>query len=150
MLTPKYRQPSLLPEEAGILGDLTPQESRIAIAVLQSLTNDLRWKQYRDREDLAGYCYVVSESMYHMLGREDQGYSAWQMEWEGVSHWFLMGPRYGSKRVIDVTSSQFMEVPEYNLSKRRSFMHPSPSKRARILIERAEKLLSAEGVNNEG
>jgi GNAT superfamily N-acetyltransferase len=67
----------------------------------------------------SGHCYVASQSLYHMLGGEEAGYSAYQMEHEGVSHWFL---RNSKGRILDPTWRQFQTKPDYSQARRSAFL----------------------------
>lgn len=122
--------------------DTTPDFSdtpldEVAATLIEALSPDLLKKEWRDQEDrkpLAGYCYVVSETLYHTWGKQN-GYQPTQIEWEGVSHWYLSDM---TGDVIDLTSSQFDTTPDYPLGKRRGFLTKEPSKRSQTLISRLE------------
>jgi hypothetical protein len=106
--------------------------------VRAALSDDLLKPEYRRREGrgaTSGHCYVASEAIYHLIGK-DQGLVPFQLEHEGDSHWFLADVQ--RRHVVDATADQFATLVPYAQGRRRSFLHPSPSRRARELIARVE------------
>lgn len=98
-------------------------------------SNDLAHKKYeRKNAPLASMCYPASEAIFHMWGRYN-GFEPHQVNHEGVSHWFLKNPV--TSQVIDATSAQFETPVNYAAGKRRAFFTKLPSKRAKILLQRA-------------
>lgn len=116
--------------------------SQICEAVKASLTDELRQKQYRGRPDMGGYCYIASEAIFSLnltVGPERRLIPI-HMTHESVSHWALgdLGTLNDmSYAVIDLTTDQFKTTPAYHEAHRRSFLTTQPSKRAKIVIERA-------------
>ena len=103
--------------------------------IVSLLTDDDRKSKYRgDPNPYRGHCYVASEALYHLLGGKNcpAVLLPFQMRWEDDSHWFIL---LGGK-VIDPTSRQFEEEPDYHLAVSRMFMSPSPSKRTRAVMRR--------------
>lgn len=101
-------------------------------AIKKALTPDLLKSGY------TGHCYVASEAFYHLFGKE-YGYKPCQMKHEGVSHWFL---KQGAS-IVDITANQFATKPNYwsKAARGRGFLTKQPSKRAKILIEKVERIL---------
>lgn len=93
------------------------------------------YKDLEGRTPLTGHCYVVSEAIYHLWGR-DNGYKPHVMKHEGGTHWFL---KRGDD-IIDLTSGQFKASPDYRKSRSCGFLTKIPSKRAKILILRFEEI----------
>lgn len=115
--------------------------TRIVDAVKESLTPELKQKDY-PAEGMGGYCYIAAEAIYHLQRNHGTNFGGelvpMQMQWEGVSHWFLKSGEYE----LDITKMQFNILPDYSLAKHRAFFTKQPSKRAQIVIDRAlDKLL---------
>ncbi|MCA9718079.1 MAG: hypothetical protein KC468_25635, partial [Myxococcales bacterium] len=121
-------------------GAVSERSLRIARAVRDSLTPDLRHKGTRASEDDGdtGFCYVASEAIWHMLGGAESAYQPHRIVHERRSHWYLMNP---SGSVIDVTVGQFRRCPPHESGARRAFLHPTPSKRAKLVLTRARARL---------
>jgi hypothetical protein len=96
---------------------------------------DFEVKNHYPSEDnpLAGWCYVASEVLYHVLGGKEAGWKAVQMQHEGVSHWFL---EHEDGTIVDITAGQFEVAPKYKLGKGRGFLTKKPSKRAQAILAR--------------
>lgn len=97
---------------------------------------------------LAGHCYVASEAFYHLNGGSEKWVPQYvEVPWEKngtrvtTEHWFLKR-RDGSK-VLDLTAEQFtengIEVPYYEATGR-GFLPPTPSQRAKQVMEAATAL----------
>ena len=98
------------------------------------LTDDLLKPIYRNmanRKPTTGHCYAASEAIYHMLS----GCKPMQINHEGGSHWYLLGP---SGEVLDATADQFSTPVPYNLGKGKGFLTKAPSKRATEIIRRVQ------------
>ena len=81
-----------------------------------------------------GNCYVTSESIYHLLGGKDAGWTPCVLRLDsGRTHWFL---RYRSGMVLDVTAKQFgKKTIDYSLGRGSGFLTKKPSRRAALLME---------------
>lgn len=120
-------------------------------AVRTALTDDLLEPEFRHQvEDgahpLTGHCYVASEALWHLLGGQKSGLRPMQLEHEGVSHWWLEGPRGG---VYDLTAAQFRTPVPYEEGQHRAFLEPTPSRRARTVLRRARRAANP-GAQAEG
>ncbi len=109
-------------------------------AVRASLSNDLLEPEFRRQVEagahpLTGHCYVASEALWHLRGGERSGLTPMQLQHEGVSHWWLQGPRGG---IVDLTDMQFRTPVPYDKGHPRAFLDPTPSRRARTVIRRAQ------------
>lgn len=91
--------------------------------------------------ELEGLCYTVSESMYHLTGGKDV-WTPKQMEYEGVSHWFLVHKESGN--VFDLTEEQFESSVPHSQARGRGFCTGNPSNRSSTLIEKAQSRLREE------
>jgi len=92
-------------------------------------------KQYKDdwtpERPTTGYCYVVTEVVYHCLAPE--GSRAYCMKTEpGDTHWYIVTP---GGEVVDQTSDQFDDPVDYSKGKPQNFLTKSISKRGRMLAE---------------
>jgi predicted N-acyltransferase len=95
---------------------------------------------------LAGHCYVASEAYYHLNdGQENWTPQHIEVEWSHgtticrTPHWFLQS-RHG-ERVVDLTAEQFAERGieiNYESARGRGFVPPTPSNRAKEVIEAIE------------
>ena len=106
---------------------------------------DLIKGRYRDldrtRIELNGLCYVLSECLFHLFPGV---FSPYRISWGGgATHWFL---RFADGTILDAIASDGREccsMEEYAMSRRAAFFTKAPSKRARILLERAGLSLPA-------
>lgn len=77
--------------------------SDLCLKVRSVLTDDLRKNQYKGSPNLmTGHCYVASEALYHLLGRD--GWTSCVMRVRGGTHWFL---RRSDGAILDPTCDQF-------------------------------------------
>lgn len=88
--------------------------------------------QFKSLGDPTGQCYVWSEAYYHLKGGVESGLTPIQGNWEGTSHWAL---RTAEGKIIDLTVSQFVETPNYDLFRGRGFLTKEPSKKAQKIIK---------------
>jgi hypothetical protein len=142
-------------------------------AVLGSLRNNLsrdllsrHWDRLipADADPVSGHCAIAAEALYHLLGKEQAGFTPYVCKYHlrnGVmvkgagpdplrdeTHWWIRGPlnhTRGAGQVIDPTKAQYNEAFPYHWGRGCGFQSPlnTASKRARILIERVEKDLGA-------
>lgn len=115
--------------------DFKPQHEWVVYAVQESLDDDLRRAPWKGSDDeLEGHCYVASEALHHLIPDVSP-----QFIWhEGVPHWFL---RDADGDVLDATASQFKTPVPYTEAKGKGFLTKNPSKRAKVVIERARKII---------
>jgi hypothetical protein len=104
----------------------------IFVKIKKHLSDDLLHKNF------SGHCYVASEAAYHLLGGISSDWKPMQMRHEGVSHWFLKNKKTG--KVLDLTSEQFENAPNYSLAKGKGFLTKTPSKRAQKLIKKIQDI----------
>ena len=159
-LAPRPIQVSLIDLDAGLAatGDMLHEDvvaaeverwgnpamspRKASSAVRRSLSPDLLKPEYRRCHEAAachrtaGHCYAASEAFYHLVGGKRAGYKPMQVQHEGVSHWFVVGPRGA---VWDLTAEQFDEEPPYDEAEARGFLTKGPSRRARQLMRRAKR-----------
>jgi hypothetical protein len=96
------------------------------------------------KSKLDGLCYVASETMYHLTG----GKEVWkpnQMEYNGVSHWFLIHKETGN--VFDLTEEQFDDAVPHNAARGRGFCTKNPSRRSSLLIEKVKNRTEASDID---
>ena len=116
--------------------------------IKKRLSPDLLKGYWKDKggHRLAGHCYVATEVLYLLIGRQQSKYRPYvlnhkicpQLLAEGETHWYLMNPNDMSD-VVDITEEQFGEkkVPHAKGVPNGMMNHPERgSKRARIVIER--------------
>jgi hypothetical protein len=106
-----------------------PSVSDLAQTVVNNLSDDLRLPKYRGKSKLAGHCYVASEALWHLLGKE---WVPQCVRHEGDTHWYL---RHKNGEVLDVTAGQFTSPVPYHLGRGKGFLTKKPSKRAASLLE---------------
>ena len=102
--------------------------------VRDALTDDLRrapWKGSPSR--YAGHCYVASEALYHLMGRD--GLTPQNIRHEGASHWYLLAD---DGTILDPTADQFSTPVPYEAGRGKGFLTKQPSKRAQEVIRRVE------------
>jgi hypothetical protein len=83
---------------------------------------------------MGGYCYVVSEALYYLLGGSAAGLTAKRAPCEGGEHWWLEGP---GDKLIDATADQFQDDFAYGEGVASAFLTSEPSPRAVKIIVRA-------------
>jgi len=76
-------------------------------------------------------CYVTCEALYHLMGGKVAGWKPMHMRHEGDSHWFLL---HNSGTIVDPTSKQFKNHPNYLNARGKGFLTKGPSRRARKLM----------------
>lgn len=79
-------------------------------------------------------CYPAAEVVYHASGGKQAGLTPMQQRHEGVSHWWVRGPR---GEVLDPAAQQFTRPVPYGRGRGRGFLTKKPSRRARALARRA-------------
>lgn len=106
---------------------------RLMFLIQEALTPDLLKPMYRKkaRHPHAGHCYVASEALYHMWGKQ-QGFEPCVMHVNNGTHWFLKR----GDQIMDPTKDQFNFELDYSKAKRQAFLTYLPSKRCKQLIER--------------
>ena len=112
----------------------------IFILVLDNLSDDLLTKEwqrikklYPTPSETFGHCYVVSETLYHMLGGKEEGWTPQRVRVQGTTHWFL---KHKSGTILDLTASQFSIPVPYQQARGSGFLTRKPSKRAVKLMHR--------------
>jgi hypothetical protein len=92
-----------------------------------------------------GHCYVAAEAIYHLLGGRSNGWEAFvlpKIVLTNNTHWWIKNKYTGT--IVDPTKEQFGGDPiPYDKGKKCGFLTSSPSKRARVVLERARRLLRA-------
>lgn len=82
-----------------------------------------------------GHCYTFSEALVHALGGKASGYRPARLRLGPNNvHWWVVAP---DGRIIDATAGQYRNPVPYAEGRRTWFLTPGPSKRARVLLERA-------------
>jgi len=93
-------------------------------------------ERYRERwtpeRPTTGYCYVVSEVLYHYEAPEGSKPYVVRMHDGNETHWFLKDPK---GRVIDFTADQYDEPVPYDKGKPCAFLTKQLSKRGRVLAD---------------
>jgi hypothetical protein len=102
--------------------------------IVSVLTPDLIQPKYRRYAGtLYGYCYVVSETIYHLYGKKN-GFIPFRLKHKGQNHWYLKNDKGD---IIDLIADSFKENPfNYENSIRASFLTKEPSKRCKEIIKR--------------
>lgn len=127
----------------GTMGQNQVDVRMLSTVITASLTPDLLKTRYWNvvgRHRLYGHCYVASEALYHMMGGASSGYVPQVVKHEGGTHWYLKH-RFTSK-IRDLTKKQFLTPVPYDKGRGAGFLTKEPSKRARKVIEMAEKKIS--------
>jgi hypothetical protein len=117
-------------------------ETNVVRAVQNSLDDALLKPEYRDRSDrhpVAGHCYTAAEAVYHLMGGRASGLVPVNIRHEGDSHWYLKDIR--NNRFIDPTHEQFKDPVPYEQGTPKGFLTTQPSKRAQIIMDRAQNYL---------
>lgn len=91
-------------------------------------------KAYAGKGSPAGYCYVASEALYHLLGGKARGWKAMRAPTgNGDQHWWL---QHESGIVLDATYDQFMYPFDYSKGIGTGFLTKGPCKRTKRLLNR--------------
>lgn len=116
------------------------EPGRIILALQESFSEDLLKPRYRGHggHPSTGHCYAASEALYHLWGKQ-AGAKPVRMPVGGDTHWWLVHPELG---VLDPTAEQFPFSVAYEQGKGGGFLTREPSKRARILMARAQARLT--------
>ena len=91
-------------------------------------------KKVRRTVGKARACYPAAEVVYHAGGGRRAGLTPVQQKHEGVSHWWVRGPK---GEVLDPASAQFRRPVPYERGRGRGFLTAKPSRRARALAKDA-------------
>jgi hypothetical protein len=116
--------------------------NQIIDIIHKNLSPDLlqgKWKTQTN--PLEGHCYIASESLWHLLDKENyQPYCATYYDETGrCTHWWLVHKYFNI--IADPTSGQYLpEKPPYNIGRKANFLTKHPSKRAKILIDRVNNI----------
>lgn len=78
----------------------------------------------------APLCYPAAEVVYHAGGGRRAGLTPVQQKHEGVSHWWVRGPK---GEVLDPAAAQFSRPVPYERGRGRGFLTARPSLRAKAL-----------------
>lgn len=109
--------------------------NRLVARVQAALTDDLRLPRYRGNpNELAGHCYVASETIFHILGGKETGWPPMFVRHEDQPHWYILNKSLDL--IIDPTESQFNSPVPRDLARGKGFRTKGPSKRAIILMNR--------------
>lgn len=121
------------------------KEELIIKAIHDALKNDAlnkllltkQWINIKQPLDnyLTGHCYVASETLYHLLGGKENGYTPQVSRFEKGTHWWIKD-KHGN--IFDPTSEQFTNEELkgiYSNGKGNGFLTKNPSKRGKILIK---------------
>jgi len=95
-------------------------------------------KYLKGRHITWGHCYVTSEALYHLIGKDYGWFPHVIRMGSGGTHWFLkqMSKGVGYGNIIDPTVGQFGGfIPDYSLGRPCMFLTKNPSKRCQILID---------------
>lgn len=121
--------------------DMQTEHLELRSEIQAVLTPELVKKEYRhDRDDLGGHCYAASEAFFHMAGGREAGLRPHMKKSDdGSSHWWLVD---GNGSVIEMLEERadHLEGYDYSAGGPRGFMTKGPSKRARDIIGRVEKV----------
>lgn len=101
--------------------------------LLRQLSPDLLLPQYYSNHPVGGYCYVVSEAFYHILGGKNSGCKPMHIRHQDVSHWWVQGPQ---GQIWDLTAHQFTRPVPYDKSKGKGFLTKNPCRRTQELLRR--------------
>ena len=112
------------------------------LGLWDALSLDVRHKDYLPPAPddyhwaLLTHCYVMVEAAYHCFAASD-GYQTFVHKRDDGSHWWLQHPDTG--RILDPSWPQLTGPYPYHLGHRQQLVPPTPSKRAREIIERSAR-----------
>ena len=110
----------------------------ISKKIVANLSDDLRKAKYRkNKNSLAGHCYVATEALYHLLNGKEK---IWKPRWvkhENDTHWYIQNIQ--TKQIIDLTRKQFKTKVPYRNGIGCGFLTKEPSKRTKTLLLRIKK-----------
>lgn len=89
-----------------------------------SLLKPFYRKDWKESKPTWGYCYIISEALYHYVYPDTQSYIVNFNEIEGMKgvHWFLIDSNHN---IIDFTANQFKFKVPYGVAKRAHFFQGS-------------------------
>ena len=102
--------------------------------IISVLTPDLIQKKYRkNTKTLYGYCYIVSEAIYHLFGKHN-GYFPYRVKHKNETHWYLQNK---DSEIIDIIADSYKKNPfKYQNGTKTSFLTKEPSKRCQEILKR--------------
>jgi len=87
--------------------------------------------QWSPEKPTSGYCYIVSEVIYHHFAPE--GTKSYRLELIHDSHWFL---KYPNGEIIDLTADQNLEDYKYDSAIEKPFITKKISRRGKLLAKK--------------
>ena len=107
-------------------------------------------KEYRDSwtEDnpAYGYCYVVSEMIYHMALKMGIKLQPFIVKVDDNTHWFL---KNSEAKIFDFTKEQYDHDIDYSDAKPHAFLTKKMSKRAKTMFDITIDILKKEKEEEE-
>ena len=98
-------------------------------------------KKWTPKHPTTGYCYLISEIMYHYVLLNVQPYMLTMM---GNTHWFLKD--IDKNTIVDHTAEQFSVPVPYEIAKRAAFYKGSISTHRGYISKRAFELAKEMGI----
>lgn len=99
-------------------------------------------KRAKGEHPTFGYCYVVSEALYHLYGK-DHGFTPRRVRIPAFGNWYHYWLENEKGKRLDATVGQFIYrgfMPPYEQGKGCAFMTKVPSARAQELIRRVKAM----------
>ncbi len=110
----------------------------LVMDVRSCLSDELRKPNYRDNPNqVAGHCYVASETIYHELGGKPAGWTPQTIQHEGGPHWYL---KHKDGTIVDPTADQFETPVPYENGRGCGFLTHQPSARSKTILGRLDTL----------
>jgi hypothetical protein len=109
--------------------------------IISALSEDLLKPEFRKKgmPKTYGHCYIASEALYHLCGK-DMGYKPFHArDDDGIVHWWLQKENNITKTIMDPTASQYTDrglTPPYVKGRKGGFLTKEPSLRTKILMVR--------------
>lgn len=117
--------------ETNIYSDITEEKLHDALRKMGEKHLKQPYKtQWTPERPTTGYCYVVTEMVYHCLA--PRGSKSYVLKTEDINHWFIRQP---NGQVIDLTADQFDIPLQYEKGKPQAFLTKNISKRGQILAD---------------
>jgi hypothetical protein len=123
------------------LNNKIPGKAAILKRIQGALSLDLLHPKYAPEPEryvsaCQGHCYVASEAMYYLFGR-DAGFVPYVFNHGNGTHWWLVNEKSGE--ILDPTEPQLEgDRFPYHKGHRQAFLTASPSKRCQELMRRVK------------
>lgn len=120
-------------KKSETLAKSTDKAQKYIDSIRAVLADDIKPEDKGPQHCMKGHCYVAAETLHHLLGGAEAGWTPHNINHEGGPHWFL---KHAGGRVLDPTADQFHSPIPYDKGQGKGFLTALPSARTKEVLER--------------